>query len=569
MNCKKNVRNLIILIMLISLPILSKTSIVNADSIEDEFLSVINKYDLKDIVVENGIILDKGETLDLSKYPKWELSDNQTVEINSDGVAKAVNEGTVFLSQRIGEKVYIVEIYVPEEISNANIKTREVQPRGYYKVFIDAGHGGSDPGALGFGYRESDLNLQIAKKVESILKSRGIDVKMSRTSDIYHSLSERADMANDYGADAFVSIHQNSASSKSANGVETYYNKNKEEYKPLSNDIQNQLISQTNATNRGVKSAEFAVLVRSNMISSLVECGFISNESEVKKLSDSAYQDKLAIGIADGIENYLKSNVVIEENQMTSIGKVIKTDSLNVRKGPSTSFDIIGTLSDGEKVNIVGKSNNWYKIEYNGTYGYVSASYIELGITEPDEDNTIPDQNNAIDFTDVSETNWAYPQIQDFVQKGYINGYEDNTFKPNEPIKRNEFIKIFNKVFGLTEKSGIVFDDTKENWAIDEIDIAVTNGVAEGVGNNKFEPESYITREVAAKMIANYMNIDDKNHNKIKKFPDYNQISDWAIDAFEGNVENGYIQGNDEGKLAPKNNITRAEVVTLLSRVAN
>jgi len=569
MNCKKNVRNLIILIMLISLPILSKTSIVNADSIEDEFLSVINKYDLKDIVVENGIILDKGETLDLSKYPKWELSDNQTVEINSDGVAKAVNEGTVFLSQRIGEKVYIVEIYVPEEISNSNIKTREVQSRGYYKVFIDAGHGGSDPGALGFGYRESDLNLQIAKKVESILKSRGIDVKMSRTSDIYHSLSERADMANDYGADAFVSIHQNSASSKSANGVETYYNKNKEEYKPLSNDIQNQLISQTNATNRGVKSAEFAVLVRSNMISSLVECGFISNESEVKKLSDSAYQDKLAIGIADGIENYLKSNVVIEENQMTSIGKVIKTDSLNVRKGPSTSFDIIGTLSDGEKVNIVGKSNNWYKIEYNGTYGYVSASYIELGITEPDEDNTIPDQNNAIDFTDVSETNWAYPQIQDFVQKGYINGYEDNTFKPNEPIKRNEFIKIFNKVFGLTEKSGIVFDDTKENWAIDEIDIAVTNGVAEGVGNNKFEPESYITREVAAKMIANYMNIDDKNHNKIKKFPDYNQISDWAIDAFEGNVENGYIQGNDEGKLAPKNNITRAEVVTLLSRVAN
>ncbi len=78
-----------------------------------------------------------------------------------------------------------------------------------------------------------------------------------------------------------------------------------------------------------------------------------------------------------------------------------------------------------------------------------------------------------------------------------------------------------------------------------------------------------ITREAAAKMLANYMKIEDKNHDKIKKFSDYNEISDWAKDAFEGNLENGYIKGTDEGKLAPKNNITRAEVVTILSRVTN
>ena len=101
-------------------------------------------------------------------------------------------------------------------------------------------------------------------------------------------------MANDYGADAFVSIHQNSAESASANGIETYYNRNKEEEKPLSNDVQTQVINKTGATNRGVKNAGFTVLVKSNMISALVECGFISNESEVKNLSDSDYQDKLA-----------------------------------------------------------------------------------------------------------------------------------------------------------------------------------------------------------------------------------------------------------------------------------
>ena len=562
MRCKKNIRNLILLTMMVSLPILSKPSVVNADSIEDEFSSVINKYDLKDIVVEPGVYLTKGETLDLSQYPNWELSDNETIEINSNGIARAVNEGTVFLSQRIGEKVYIVEIYVPSEISKVNLESRGAQPRGYYKVFIDAGHGGTDHGALGYGYRESDLNLQVAKKVESKLKSKGIDVKMSRSSDIFYSLSERAEMANDYGADAFVSIHQNSAEAKSANGIETYYNRNKEEDKPLSNDIQTQVISQTGANNRGVKNAEFTVLVKSKMISALVECGFITNELEVKKLSDSSYQDKLATGIANGIEEYLKSNVIIEESQITATGKVVNADSLNVRKGPSISFDIIGKLSGGDKVKVIGESNGWYKIEYNGTYGYVSGSYIELDSTEPDQDN-------KINFTDVSQDYWAYSQIQDFVKKGYIEGYGDNTFRSQGPIKRNEFVKIFNKVFGLTNKSGIVFDDTKDNWAKDEIDIAVTNGVAQGIGANKFEPEEYITREAAVKMLANYMKIEDKNHDKIKKFSDYNEISDWAKDAFEGNLENGYIQGTDEGKLAPKNNITRAEVVTLLGRVTN
>ena len=562
MRCKKNIRNLILFTMMVSLPILSKPSVVNADSIEDEFSSVINKYDLKDVVVEPGVYLTKGETLDLSQYPNWELSDNETIEINSNGIAKAVNEGTVFLSQRIGEKVYIVEIYVPSEISTVNLESRGAKSRGYYKVFIDAGHGGTDPGALGYGYRESDLNLQVAKKVESKLKSKGIDVKMSRSSDIFYSLSERAEMANDYGADAFVSIHQNSAEAKSANGIETYYNRKKEEDRPLSNDIQKQVISQTGANNRGVKNAEFTVLVKSKMISALVECGFITNELEVKKLSDSSYQDKLATGIANGIEEYLKSNVIIEESQITATGKVVNADSLNVRKGPSISFDIIGKLSGGDKVKVIGESNGWYKIEYNGTYGYVSGSYIELDSTEPDQDN-------KINFTDVSQDYWAYSQIQDFVKKGYIEGYGDNTFRPQGPIKRNEFVKIFNKVFGLTNKSGIVFDDTKDNWAKDEIDIAVTNGVAQGIGANKFEPEEYITREAAVKMLANYMKIEDKNHDKIKRFPDYNEISDWARDAFEGNFEKGYIQGTDEGKLAPKNNITRAEVVTLLGRVTN
>lgn len=98
------------------------------------------------------------------------------------------------------------------------------------------------------------------------------------------------------------------------------------------------------------------------MISALVECWFITNELEVK-IRLNAYQDKLATGIANGIEEYLKSNVIIEESQITATGKVVNADSLNVRKGPSISFDIIGKLSGGDKVKVIGESNGWYKIE--------------------------------------------------------------------------------------------------------------------------------------------------------------------------------------------------------------
>ncbi len=118
---------------------------------------------------------------------------------------------------------------------------------------MDPGHGGIDDGASGFGHLEDELNLQVAKIVESKLKQKGIEVKMSRTSDVYISLAERAQMANSYGADAFISIHQNSSDNQSASGIETYYHIDKIGYKPYSNEIQTNAIQETGAKDRGCK----------------------------------------------------------------------------------------------------------------------------------------------------------------------------------------------------------------------------------------------------------------------------------------------------------------------------
>ncbi|HSQ89397.1 N-acetylmuramoyl-L-alanine amidase, partial [Romboutsia sp.] len=406
---KKIIINMLIISLFLMLPILSKTAISYADnSIENEFVSIINKYDKKDIVIENGISLRMGESLDCSKYVGYSLSNNTTVQMNENHIIKPINPGTVFLTYKIGDKVHIIEIYVPEEKVNLNTTLQRSNviaeysqvSRNYYKVFIDPGHGGSDSGALGFGNAEKDLNLQVATKVRNKLESKGIEVRMSRTSDVYLALSERARLANDYGADVFVSIHQNSADNVTANGIETFYHTDKTTHKPYAESIQNNLIKETGATNRGVKTANFAVLRETSMTSALAECGFISNQQESAKLSDPYYQDKLATAIANGIENYLKNT--------------------------------IGTLG----------------------------------------------------FSDI-QNHWAKVSIEDFASKGYIGGYEDGTFRPDNPITRAEFVKIVNKVCGFTQIGSENFNDVNtSNWFYNDVCIGIKAGYIKGYEDN-------------------------------------------------------------------------------------
>lgn len=166
-----------------------------------------------------------------------------------------------------------------------------------------------------------------------------------------------------------------------------------------------------------------------------------------------------------------------------------------------------------------------------------------------------------------TQKHWAENQINNFVDKGYINGYHDNTFKPDNSITRAEFVRILNNTFGLTKLSGKVFNDTTNHWARKDIDIAVTNGVCNGKSTTEFKPDDSITREEAALMIANYKKIKDTNHDKLNIFYDNKEVSSWAKDGVEGAIENGYMNGYSENNtFRPKNNITRAEAVSTLSR---
>lgn len=169
------------------------------------------------------------------------------------------------------------------------------------KIFIDPGHGGSDSGAAGNGLREKDISLSIAKKLGYILARKGYKVKYSRDTDTFISLSERANIANKWGADLFLSIHCNAHSDISANGTECYtYSKSNSSTKDLSRRISSSISSKLEIRNRGHKEANFAVLRLSNMSAVLIEAAFISNKYDANNLN--LKQDEFAQCIANQID---------------------------------------------------------------------------------------------------------------------------------------------------------------------------------------------------------------------------------------------------------------------------
>lgn len=193
-------------------------------------------------------------------------------------------------------------------------------------VIVDAGHGGDDGGAIGIdGTVEKDINLDIALKLEKILKFYGFNVIMTRTQDVMtcddglDSLRKRkiSDIHNRFelmrkNPDAiFISVHQNKFKDSSQHGTQVFYSGNDERSKELAEAIQTSVtLTLQRKNDRVVKKSGSGIylLYHAKIPAVLVECGFISNSDEVKKLKDESYRMKLAILIADGLLKYLSNH---------------------------------------------------------------------------------------------------------------------------------------------------------------------------------------------------------------------------------------------------------------------
>ena len=180
--------------------------------------------------------------------------------------------------------------------------------RNKFSVVIDPGHGGLDPGAIGIGgIRETDVVLEVSKKVKELLSKKGVKVSLTRENEVNLDLRPRVSFANNLNADIFVSIHANASRGKrkDINGLETFYFKGWRG-RLLAKRIQKHILTVSpGSPDRGVKQGKFYVIKNTNMPAVLVEIGFLTGRLDSRRLEKNTHRERIAYAIAKGILEYL------------------------------------------------------------------------------------------------------------------------------------------------------------------------------------------------------------------------------------------------------------------------
>lgn len=236
------------------------------------------------------------------------------------------SQGQAYVNgQAVGAAGGIVQVdgvmYVPHQLEGeirASLRrfhpspVRQVKHVWYPKVpktkpvVIDPGHGGKDPGAIGCnGVREKDVNLRIARRVTALLRQQGVEVRMTRNSDSFMELNDRAEVSNQVNARLFVSIHADSARNSAARGYTVFIPASRcAQSNPLASGILREFAS-TGMVNRGTRKADYRVLRLTKCPAVLVETGFLSNRLDARKLASDEYQLQCAVAISKGILEFL------------------------------------------------------------------------------------------------------------------------------------------------------------------------------------------------------------------------------------------------------------------------
>jgi N-acetylmuramoyl-L-alanine amidase len=191
-------------------------------------------------------------------------------------------------------------------------------------IVIDPGHGGIDPGAVGYNdIKEKDIVLNVSKQLQSLLSHAGAKVYMTRESDIDLSISEsgslltrkredlknRVELANKNKADLYLSIHVNAFPSSQWYGAQTFYQRNQPESKKLAQAVQSELINIMGNTTRVAKPEDFFTTRNTKMAAVIIELGFISNPKEARLLTQKNYQRKLTNAIYRGVVKYYSGQI--------------------------------------------------------------------------------------------------------------------------------------------------------------------------------------------------------------------------------------------------------------------
>lgn len=242
----------------------------------------------------------------------------QTSDIKNGGVKFAIpikngDKCDIYLGangKTLRIKLHTAEKYTPANDTQTT-ETEIVVPAlikkhaaGKKYVVIDAGHGGTDYGAIRNGINEKDITLDISKRVQAGLEKKGYNVAMTRTDDTYVSLQDRVEFSEIFNPDIFVSIHVNSSNSESPYGIETHYYKDNS--LTLAKYIHASMLNNINSKDRGLFKSKFYVINHTTAPAILVEIGFISNQNERAQLVTESRKNATAKAIIEGIDGYFK-----------------------------------------------------------------------------------------------------------------------------------------------------------------------------------------------------------------------------------------------------------------------
>lgn len=300
--------------------------------LKPEFNNVVyhNVYDRVYLVLQD-IVLTGGEENDDIYYKEFydTAGNNYTINFSSeladlgkgkllinDGMLKSIEitdelqEGktSVIFHAKDG---FIYNVNGRELINNTAVTVIRRAAKSDKLVVIDAGHGGRDPGAVRGSIYEKDFNLDIALRLERLLKKNGINTYMMRQNDSFINLYERAYIANELNAALFLSIHNNSIKYPDWNGSETFYfpvgtTDGSRNGKWFAGIVQRKLIHMLDTKNRGVKPEEFIVLKATTMPAALAEIAFMSNKDDLRRLMSDDFRQKTAEALCNAVIEALK-----------------------------------------------------------------------------------------------------------------------------------------------------------------------------------------------------------------------------------------------------------------------
>jgi N-acetylmuramoyl-L-alanine amidase len=263
-----------------------------------------------------------------SRWTQLEFSkDQRTFTVNGTvvylGRPVAAASGKLWIQERDYERT-IQPILTPQVFSS---------PPGFRRIVIDPGHGGQDPGTMNPSLRltEKHLALDLAKRLERIMREQGYEVLMTRSTDEFIELTDRSEQANRWNADFFVSLHFNAVTSGRVSGAETYAftaqgdassarsreTASDQKFYAANNQdvwnmlaafyVQRELVSDLGTADRGVKRARFAMLRDLKCPGILIEGGFVTNDREGRNIGSAAYREKMATAIAEGLLTYQRT----------------------------------------------------------------------------------------------------------------------------------------------------------------------------------------------------------------------------------------------------------------------